>query len=282
MAEIENILGSALSGTNATANRTYTLVNSPVISATLTIIANGTYLQQGAGLDYTISGQIITFLNKVWNDQTIQLQYNVSVPDITDIAPSSGLVGATVTITGTGFSASGNTVTIGGTSATVTSEGTTEIQVTVPSKANGIYDVIVTNADALSDTAPNGFTVTDTTVPTFAGITQLEAVGGGMLKASWTAATGTVTSYKVYIRASSSDLFSATYLVFELPNDATQAFIRTDASDAFLINTLTCHVGVRADNNGSSDTNTETLSAIPTGDGTAVQQFKELPYVVNL
>ena len=65
--------------------------------------------------------------------------------------------GGTATITGTGFSASGNGVTIDGNVATIQDESTTVIHVTIPS-GSGTVDVVVTNADSDFDTLTNGFT----------------------------------------------------------------------------------------------------------------------------
>ena len=56
---------------------------------------------------------------------------------IIDFTPNDGPIGQTVTIYGTGFSAtpSSNTVTFNGTSASITSASTTSLVVTVPSGA---------------------------------------------------------------------------------------------------------------------------------------------------
>jgi len=51
---------------------------------------------------------------------------------ITALSPGRGREGDTLTITGTGFAASGNAVTVDGQAASIATEGTTEIVVTVP------------------------------------------------------------------------------------------------------------------------------------------------------
>jgi len=69
-----------------------------------------------------------------------------------------GIATGTATITGIGFSANNNSVTIDGNSATISSQSTTEIQIVIPS-GSGTVDVIITNDDnAESDTLTNGFT----------------------------------------------------------------------------------------------------------------------------
>jgi len=108
------------------------------------------------------------------------------------------------------------------------------------------------------------------TAPTFAGITGLEDVGGGMLKASWAAATGTVTSYDVYVKnTNDTDLFTSANLKAQLPNDTTSFKFRVQAdNDTLLTSTDEWFVGVRATNTGNSDTNTASLSSTISGDGT--------------
>jgi len=86
---------------------------------------------------------------------------SINEPSITDIAPSSGNNTSQITITGTNFSASGNTVDIGTeTGITPDSESTTEIVFTLSGTlSNGQYDIKVTTSDAQEVIAPNGFTV---------------------------------------------------------------------------------------------------------------------------
>ena len=70
----ENKVGSNCSGSDGTANRTLTLSSnvSPVSSV---VIVNGTGLHEGSGKDYTISGNVITFLNVVDNTDNIKVVY---------------------------------------------------------------------------------------------------------------------------------------------------------------------------------------------------------------
>lgn len=93
----------------------------------------------------------------ITDDEPINLR-----PTITSIAPTSGVVGTELTITGTNFSGTNtqNEVEINGTVATVTSASTTELVVEVPENATtGSVSVTV---DGESVTGPN-FTVIDAT-----------------------------------------------------------------------------------------------------------------------
>lgn len=82
----------------------------------------------------------------------------VAAPSISGLSPAEGVAHATtrpadVTITGTNFLASGNSVTFGGTTGTIVSEGTTSIVVTPPANATGgLVDVAVTSASTTTST----------------------------------------------------------------------------------------------------------------------------------
>ena len=68
-------------------------------------------------------------------------------PSITSFSPSSGPVGTTVTITGTGFDATSanNAVYFDGVQATVTTVSTTQLEVTFPAGTTGFSDLSVIN-----------------------------------------------------------------------------------------------------------------------------------------
>jgi len=71
----ENITGASLTGSDGTANRTYTMSYSNPLAAGVDIIINGVTLHQGAGKDYTVSSSVITFLNIVDNTDVITIHY---------------------------------------------------------------------------------------------------------------------------------------------------------------------------------------------------------------
>ena len=83
-------------------------------------------------------------------------------PTITSFTPTSGAVGATVTITGTGFNttAANNVVYIDGVKATVTSTSATQIIVTVPSGSSGNSKIKVINLQAGATSSKGQFTTT--------------------------------------------------------------------------------------------------------------------------
>lgn len=70
----ENKLGSDCSGVDGAADRTLTLAKSSVYS-TFIITVNGTGLHEGAGKDFTASGNVITFLNAVNDTDNIRIVY---------------------------------------------------------------------------------------------------------------------------------------------------------------------------------------------------------------
>lgn len=99
-------------------------------------------------------------------------------PSITGFTPTSGLVGATVTITGTNFSTtpSNNTVQFNGTLAVVTASTATNITTTVPTGATtGPITVTVSGNTATSATP---FTVNTATTPTITGFTPTSGLVG--------------------------------------------------------------------------------------------------------
>lgn len=71
----EDIDGSNLTGSDGSTNRTYTLANTGSIQAQFSIIIENTPLQ---AQDYTLSDDVITFLNRVRDNQRITLDYFVS------------------------------------------------------------------------------------------------------------------------------------------------------------------------------------------------------------
>jgi len=91
-------------------------------------------------------------------------------PTITAVAPSAGVTGTIVVITGTNFM-NGATVKFGTTSATTVSVVSSSlIQVSVPTLADGTYDVTVTNPNGEAATATSAFTVTTASPPSILSI----------------------------------------------------------------------------------------------------------------
>lgn len=152
-----------------------------------------------------------------------------AAPSITSLSPTSGAVGASVTIAGSGFGSTqgSSTVKFNGTTATVTSWGASSIAVTVPSGAT-TGNVVVT----VSGAASNGksFTVLPTpsitslslntgavgAAVTIAGSNLGSSQGSGTVKFNGT--TATVTSW------------SASSIAVTVPSGATTGNVVVNAS----------------------------------------------------
>lgn len=105
-----------------------------VVQVVIPAVADGSYTVTLApyGDYYTASFTFVVEAGQV-----------LPAPAITSTAPTSGVVGSTVTLTGTDFGSAG-VVTIGTTTMTQQSYSDTLIRVTVPDKALGLYPIIVT------------------------------------------------------------------------------------------------------------------------------------------
>ncbi|MFH1453040.1 MAG: IPT/TIG domain-containing protein [Armatimonadota bacterium] len=97
---------------------------------------------------YATSGNVVA---TVGGQASNGISFTMNTPSITTLSIDTGIVGASVTITGTNFgSAQGSsTVTFNGVSASITSWSNTQIVCTVPSCTTG--DVVVTVAGNASD-----------------------------------------------------------------------------------------------------------------------------------
>ena len=73
-----NTTGSACTGSDGASNRTYTLPDSGVISSGIDLIVSGTTLHEGAANDFTIADNVITFLNALWDDSVIRINYFIT------------------------------------------------------------------------------------------------------------------------------------------------------------------------------------------------------------
>ena len=73
----ENKSGADCSGSSGAANRTLTLAKANVSSTGLVVTVNGTTLHEGSRRDFTISANIITFLNAIDNGDNIRVVYFV-------------------------------------------------------------------------------------------------------------------------------------------------------------------------------------------------------------
>ena len=74
-----NITGADLTGIDGATNRTYTIPDVGVFSSGLDFTINGTQLHNGPALDFTLSGETITFLNNVDDTDVIALNYFIAL-----------------------------------------------------------------------------------------------------------------------------------------------------------------------------------------------------------
>ena len=103
-------------------------------------------------------------------------QVYASGPSFASVSPTQGVVGTSVTITGSGFGGGTPTVTIGGTAATgVSVSSDTSLTCTVPSLARGTQDIVITVA-GVSVTASSAFTVQ--ALPTITNVYPTSGVSG--------------------------------------------------------------------------------------------------------
>lgn len=76
--------GADLTGTDGTANRTYVIVDTEIISAGIAIIVNGTPLMEGASNDftYTDSTETLTFLNIIDDTDVVSITYFATISSL--------------------------------------------------------------------------------------------------------------------------------------------------------------------------------------------------------
>ena len=127
----------------------------------------------------------------------------ISTPTVTAISPVSGTTvgGTPVTITGTGFTPTVNSVTIGGVAATsVVRVSATSITAITGAHAAGLVNVVVTNSDTGVGTGTGLYTyVTPISTPTVTAISPVSGttVGGTPVTITGTGFTPTVNSVTI-------------------------------------------------------------------------------------
>jgi YD repeat-containing protein len=135
-----------------------------------------------------------------------------SLVSILQFTPGSGPIGATVTISGTGFSptANENTVTFNGVAATITSATPTQLVTSVPPGATtGLVGVTSSNGSATSNT---NFTVTDGSggAPTISSFTPNLGAAGDSVTVTGTNFELTPTDNKLKFSGGSAGVSSST------------------------------------------------------------------------
>jgi YD repeat-containing protein len=160
-----------------------------------------------------------------------------SAVSVVEFTPLSGPVGTTVTISGTGFSAtpSQNTVTFNGTAASVTSSSSTRIVTAVPSGAT--TGTIAVTAPGGSATSTRSFTVmAAAAAPTISGLSPTLIDRGGTVTVSGANFETPVANDVVTVNGARAavNTASATSLAIAAPGAATsgKVVVRTPAGNA--------------------------------------------------
>ena len=73
-----NTTGASCTGSDGASDRTYTLSDDGIVSSGFNITVSGTTLHEGAANDFTIADTVITFLNALWDDSVIRINYFIT------------------------------------------------------------------------------------------------------------------------------------------------------------------------------------------------------------
>lgn len=132
-------------------------------------------------------------------------------PTITSFTPTSGPVGATVTVNGTNFSTTpaNNVVKFNGTTAVVTTSTTTKITTSVPVGATTGRITVVVGSSATATSATN-FTVTASPAPTITGFTPASGPQGATVTINGTNFSATPSVNDVKFNGVSATVSSST------------------------------------------------------------------------
>jgi IPT/TIG domain/Bacterial Ig-like domain (group 2)/Kelch motif/Galactose oxidase, central domain len=152
-----------------------------------------------------------------------------AAPSITSLSPTSGAVGASVTIAGSGFGSTqgSSTVKFNGTTASVTSWSASSIVATVPSGAT-TGNVVVT----VSGTASNGKSFTVLPTPSISSLSPTSGAVGAAVTISGSNFGSTQGSGTVKFNGTTATItsWSATSIVTKVPTGATTGNVVVSAS----------------------------------------------------
>jgi hypothetical protein len=184
----------------------------------------------------------------------------LSVPGITSLSVTSGVVSTPVTITGTNFGTTPGTVTFSGTPATISNWTNTSIQTSVPTGAT-TGNVVVTEGGVAS----NGSQFTVLSAP---GITSLSVTSGAVTTPVTITGTnfGTTTGTVTFNGTPATIInWTNTSIQTSVPTGATTGNVAVTAGGvasngvAFTVLTVTLTSSANPSSNGSSVTFTATL-----------------------
>jgi hypothetical protein len=276
----ELILGDMENGYSPSAGSGFSLLNTDTSAGTGSGLDTEYQIQTNAGSAAATWGLAATgWTAQVATFKPVMGTSGGPTPSITSVAPGSGTVGTSVTITGTNFGAtqSTNTVTFNGAAATPTSWSATSIAVPVPTGAT-TGNVVVT----VSGTASNGvsFTVTSP-APTISSLNPTSGAVGASVTISGsnfgaTQSTSTVTFNGA---AATPTSWSATSITAPVPTGATTGNVEVTVGGVasngmtFTIGSTTAATFTLIQRPQTSNTtcsttvNTCTLSIASTGNG---------------
>ena len=122
------------------------------ITGLLTALPSGSYsdylagLLGGSAIIVGSGGAVTAFTLPAHTVAVWQSTASATAPQVGSIGPTVGQPGLKVTIAGKGFGASAGSVLFGATAASITSWSDTSVTFTVPSVANGVYQVQLKNS----------------------------------------------------------------------------------------------------------------------------------------
>ncbi len=149
-----------------------------------------------------------------------QFTYVSSIPTVTGVSPVSGLAGAVVVITGTGFTGA-TSVSFGGILANFTINSDTSISAVVPiGFSNGAVNIVVTTASGSSVVTINSqFTYGSTAAPTVTGVNPSSGyvTGGTVVTITGTGFTGATAVSFASVAATSFTVNSDTQITATTP-----------------------------------------------------------------
>ena len=190
----------------------------------------------------------------------------VAAPVITGIGPASigDLSGASVTITGTGFSTvgAGAQVTIGGVSATVNSRSATQLVVTSPAGTAGATKVVVNNVDGQSTSTSTRLSFTSSAPTSVSG-----TVDNGQSEVTWTATAFTgpaVSNYAVEYSSDAGDSWTSVTRSASTSTSLTVTGLTNGTSYIFRVAAVNS-VGTGTFSSSSAAVIPQTLPGQPTG-----------------
>jgi YD repeat-containing protein len=163
-------------------NVTVTTNTTTTVGASLDAVLPGDinyiYDETGRLVSVVSPTETVTYVYDAAGNVLSITRQNTNLPAIVEFAPNSGVIGAPVTIFGTGFSATANlnTVKFNGVTATVSSATTTQIVTSVP--AGATTGPITVNTPTGQATSSSPFTVIASAAPTITSFTPTIGAAG--------------------------------------------------------------------------------------------------------